>query len=481
MSAYFDPWRATAIAADVMLVSRATPVAVAQRQSSRLAVLLEAARRGSPLYRERLPHGGTASLDAVPPVGKGELMQRFDDWVCDPRLRLGALRDFVADPARIGEAFEGEFVVWESSGSSGEPALFVQDAKTMAVYDALEAWRRPSRWQRWLDPWYVGERVAFIGATDGHFASTVSIERLRRLHPGFAASLRGFSFLQPLATLVEQLNRDRPTIVATYPTAALLLAEEAAAGRLRIAPREIWTGGEALTAAMRRVVEREFGCPVSSSYGASEFLALASQCRLGALHLNSDWAILEPVDERLRPLPPGEPAWTTLLTNLANHVQPLIRYDLGDRVRVHAGRCACGSPLPVIEVQGRCDDMLVLQDPGGPRRAAGAAGADHRARGRRRRVRLPDRPARRRRGAAHGRRRAGARRAEARPRRAGRVPACAGAAARAHRGPLRAGTGVRAQRQGAAGGGAGRRLAVTLNVVADPLSQTDRTTLIVDS
>ena len=129
MSAYFDPWRATAIAADVMLVSRATPVAVAQRQSSRLAVLLEAARRDSPLYRERLPHGGTASLDAVPPVGKGELMQRFDDWVSDPRLRLGALRDFVADPARIGEAFEGEFVVWESSGSSGEPALFVQDAQ----------------------------------------------------------------------------------------------------------------------------------------------------------------------------------------------------------------------------------------------------------------------------------------------------------------------------------------------------------------
>ncbi len=365
MSVFFDHWRATAIAADVMLVSQAEPAAVAQRQSRRLAALFEAAKRDSPLYRERLPRGSGASLDAVPPVGKNELMQRFDDWVCDPRLRLDALREFVADPSLIGQAFEGEFVVWESSGSSGEPALFVEDDKAMAVYDALEAWRRPQRWQRWLDPWYVGERVAFVGATGGHFASTVSVERLRRLHPGMAASLRGFSFLQPPARLVEQLNRDRPTVVATYPTAAVLLAEEAAAGRLHIAPREIWTGGEALTAAMRRVVERQFGCPVSNSYGASEFLALASQCRVGALHLNSDWVILEPVDERLRPVPPGEPPWTTLLTNVANHVQPLIRYDLGDRVRVHAGRCACGSPLPVIEVQGRCDDMLVLKDSGG--------------------------------------------------------------------------------------------------------------------
>jgi phenylacetate-coenzyme A ligase PaaK-like adenylate-forming protein len=359
----FDPWRATAIAADVLLVSRAAPAALAQRQSRRLAVLLEAARRGSPLYRERLRDA--ASFHDVPPVGKRELMERFDDWVCEPRLRLDALRDFVADPSRIGQAFGGEFVVWESSGSSGEPALFVQDAKAMAIYDALEAWRRPRRWQRWLDPWYVGERVAFIGATGGHFASTVSIERLRRLQPALAASLRSFSFLQPLKELVEQLNRDRPTIVATYPTAALLLAEEAAAGRLDIAPREVWTGGETLTAAMRRVVERQFACPVSNSYGASEFLTLATECRFGALHLNSDWVMLEPVDEQLRPLPPGEPAWSTLLTNLANHVQPLIRYDLGDRVRVHAGRCACGSSLPVIDVEGRCDDMLVLRDPGG--------------------------------------------------------------------------------------------------------------------
>jgi phenylacetate-coenzyme A ligase PaaK-like adenylate-forming protein len=58
----------------------------------------------------------------------------------------------------------------------------------------------------------------------------------------------------------------------------------------------------------------------------------------------------------------GEAGTTTLLTNLANHVQPLIRYDLGDRVRLHPGRCACGSALPVIDVQGRVDDSLLLRD-----------------------------------------------------------------------------------------------------------------------
>jgi phenylacetate-coenzyme A ligase PaaK-like adenylate-forming protein len=60
----------------------------------------------------------------------------------------------------------------------------------------------------------------------------------------------------------------------------------------------------------------------------------------------------------------GQPSATTLLTHLANHVQPLIRYDLGDRVTWHPRRCECGSPLPALQVQGRSDDVLHLQRTG---------------------------------------------------------------------------------------------------------------------
>jgi len=41
-------------------------------------------------------------------------------------------------------------------------------------------------------------------------------------------------------------------------------------------------------------------------------------------------------------------------------VQPIIRYDLGDRVRAAAGPCACGNPLPAIQVEGRSDDVVTL-------------------------------------------------------------------------------------------------------------------------
>ena len=359
----FDPWLAGSIALDALAAVQGGAAALAARRERRLAALLQAAARGSRFWRERL-RGAGGGLARIAPVAKRELMNEFDRWVADPRLRLGPLRNFLADPSRVGEAFGDAFIVWESSGSTGEPGIFVQDARAMAVYDALEALRRPARW---FDPGYVGERIAFIGAIDGHFASHVTANRMRRLNPIMASNLHEVSFLQPTASLSAQLERLSPSVVSTYPTMAVLLAEEAHAGRLRIAPREVWTGGETLTAGMRRFIERQFGCALVDSYGASEFLALAAQCRCGSLHLNSDWAILEPVDEHFQPVPAGVPGHTTLLTNLANHVQPLIRYDIGDGVLVHREACACGSPLPVIEVEGRGDDMLLLRPPDGER------------------------------------------------------------------------------------------------------------------
>lgn len=366
MLSAFDLWRSGAVGLDVAAVSWGTRAAVLERQRRRLAALLAQAAARSTLYGERLRRQGRlrSRLDGIAPVTKAELMHRFDAWVTDPRLRLDDVLRFTTDPRRIGQSCAAGWVAWTSSGSSGEPGVFVQDAQAMAVYDALETLRRPSLrpLSRWLGGWWGGERLAFVGATGGHFASTVSLERMRRLVPAMSASLRGFSFLQPAEVLAAQLEDFAPTVLATYPTMALLLAEQRRGGRLAIAPREVWTGGETLSAGVRRRVERGFGCRVGNSYGASEFLAIAAECRCGRLHVNDDWVILEAVDADHRPVADGETGATTLLTNLANHLQPLIRYDLGDRIRRRREPCECGSPLSCVEVDGRDDDLLLLRD-----------------------------------------------------------------------------------------------------------------------
>lgn len=359
-----DAWISVPAGLAVATARTLDAAALATLQRQRLAALLTHAQACSPWYRQRLRgvDPAHAPLDTLPVLHKATMMREFAALITDAEVTLPALRNFVADPRRIGEPFLGRHAVWESSGSSGEPGLFVHDATALAIYDALELQRpaplRPLH--RLWDPFWLGERVAFVGAIDGHFASQAALQRLRRRLPWAADRWRSFSILQPLTDLLRHLQAFAPTILSTYPTAATVLAEARNEGNVRLALQEVWTGGEILGDAQRARIVTALACPLRHSYGASEFLPIAAECRHDALHVNADWVILEPVDARGRAVPPGTLSHDTLLTNLANRVQPLIRYALGDRVRLLPGRCACGSALPVIEVEGRCDDLLEL-------------------------------------------------------------------------------------------------------------------------
>ena len=343
-------------------------VSIARSASTRLALLVEHARAHSPLYRDayRNLSAGPSSLADLPVMTRRQLMERFDDWATDRRLTLAVVERFLADRGSVGERLLGRYTVWKSSGSTGDPGVYVQDDDALAVYDALIAVQlaRPDLTAQCVTGFMTrGGRAALIAATGDHFASIASWQRVCHAAPGLAA--QGYSILAPIETLVTALNGFSPAFVASYPTMLALLADERAAGRLAIAPALVWSGGETLSPSSHRALEAAFGCPVVNEYGASECLSIAFSCRQGALHVNADWVILEAVDAEHRPVPPDTSSHTVLLTNLANRAQPIIRYDLGDSVRVAARRCPCGSALPSIEVQGRCDEVLELPARGG--------------------------------------------------------------------------------------------------------------------
>jgi phenylacetate-coenzyme A ligase PaaK-like adenylate-forming protein len=332
----------------------------------RLNALVQFARAHSPFYRDAYRGLPARELDPaeLPVVSKRELMSRFDDWVTDPKVDLAGIRAFLDDRKHIGERYLDRFVVWKSSGSTREPGIYVQDADALATFDALMAVHfDPAGFARQYS-WELarrGGRAALVAATGEHFASIASWQRVCQSNPWIPA--RDFSIMDPLPQLVAELNAYRPTFLASYPTMLALLAEEQGAGRLRIHPLRLWAGGECLPPSMQAEIESVFGCGVINEYGASECMSIAFGCTEGWLHVNADWVLLEPVDEDYRPMPPGEPSRTVLLTNLANRVQPLIRYDLGDSVVARLEPCSCGSPLPAIRVEGRCDDVVSLCAP----------------------------------------------------------------------------------------------------------------------
>jgi phenylacetate-CoA ligase len=330
-------------------------------RAQRLRVLLREAL-ASPIYQRRLR--GSPAFAAIEPIDKAELMQHFDQWATDRRITRAVVQPFIERQDNLADGLLGQYLVWTSSGTSGVPGWFVQDARSLAAYDAIDALRlrgQPSASASPLGVWGLRERFAFVGAEGGHYAGVVSMQRLRRtVPPPLQPTVRILSVLQPLRALAAALMRWQPTVLITYPSAADALAQMQREGTLALRLHEVWVGGEQLSPAQRADITAAFGCAVRNNYGASECFSIAWECARGRLHVNDDWVILEPVDEQLRPVPPGALSHTTLLTNLANQVQPILRYRLDDRVRVLETPCACGSAFTAIEVQGRCGDTLQL-------------------------------------------------------------------------------------------------------------------------
>jgi phenylacetate-coenzyme A ligase PaaK-like adenylate-forming protein len=370
--AFFDAARWGRAAGDVWSGNWIGRAALKRRAGERLRALLRFARAEVPLYRHLyrdLPPAADLKLADLPLLRKPQLMADLPASLADGGPSRAQIDAFLGDPAQIGAPLAGRYAVWTSSGSTGVPGVFIHDRDALAVYDALEVlrFRGLSSGPLPAGPFLATERYAMVAAIEGHFAGIATVERLRRTFPLLAPWIRAFSVLQPLPRLVDELNRYRPTLLAGYPTVAELLAEEQQAGRLHLSLDQLWCGGESMSAATRAEVARAFGCRVREAYGASEFLSIAWPCRHDRLHVNCDWVLLEGVDASGRPVAAGTASHTTLLTNLANRAQPLIRYDLGDSITVLPGTCPCGSQMPVIEVQGRSDDVVSLLRPDGSR------------------------------------------------------------------------------------------------------------------
>lgn len=349
---------------DAFRVHRRGPEAVRARQRERLADQVAFAREHSPFYRElyqALP--GRVDDPAVLPVtDKRQLMARFDDVLTDPAVTRAGVEAFVADPARIGERFAGEYLVATTAGTTGTRGLFVLDDRYWAVTSGMMAQLSAG----WLSPVQLvrlmvrGGRFATVVATGGHFLSVAAGTRERREKPRRHRRLRIFSVHRPLPELVAGLNLVRPVLLGGYASILRLLATEQESGRLRLQPTLVVSTAEGLPPGERERIQRSFSAPVREVYGCTESSYAAASCEEGWLHLLEDWVILEPVDADHRPVPPGVVSHTVLMTNLANRVQPILRYDVGDRVLVKPDACECGNPAPALKVEGRASDVLTF-------------------------------------------------------------------------------------------------------------------------
>jgi phenylacetate-CoA ligase len=147
-----------------------------------------------------------------------------------------------------------------------------------------------------------------------------------------------------------------PRGVEADPAYLAIIARAALARGLRVpSPEFITLTYETTTRAMRRDICRAFDAPVFQLYGATEAGVLFMECEHGRLHPNERHGHVD-----LVPLPGPNRLARVLVTTLGRAWMPLLRYDIGDVVRMAESRdCPCGlrSDGPLLErVEGRQSD-----------------------------------------------------------------------------------------------------------------------------
>lgn len=342
-----------------------------QIQQQRSRRLVTHARTSSPYFRALLREFPDTIDDwtSIPPTRKPELMENFDNWVTDPRLRLERIqREFLAKTELVGHSYLRRYRIFTTSGTTGSPAVIIHDPSSWQVFQVvsrLRSERQILRYGAALGALRNGFRSAALFATGGHYGGVGVAAYIQTLHPALSRRVRVVSVLKPLSEQVSELNAFQPTFLSGYPSALLALAREQREERLSIDPVLMLCAGEYLGESQRSELEKIFDCHLLQGYAASEVPALALECDEHRFHLNADWYLLEPVDENFNLVIAGTTSSSCLVTNLANFVQPIIRYDLGDRVRMYSDPCPCGSRLPALEVEGRTNDLVTVQGSSG--------------------------------------------------------------------------------------------------------------------
>ena len=334
---------------------------IAAHQTQALRGVLRDAIARSPFHARRL--GGLDAesftlddLRSLPTMTKPEMMASFDEVVTDRRIRRAEVERVLAETKDVPRMIAGEYVCLASGGSSGVRGLFMWHWEDLGDYVMSLLRTGIARALAGGAPPSGGVRGAIVAASSAVHATRATVS----LIAGDLIDLLPIPATLPLPEVVARLNERQPAMLTGYASMLSILAREQEAGRLRIAPATISGTSEVFPAERRAEIARVFGCPVANTFGSSEGLNGVAAPDDDAIEMASDLAIVELVDESNRPVPPGEPSAKVLLTLLYNRAQPLIRYELTDRMVQHPPSREHGHLR--VSVEGRSDDVFAYGD-----------------------------------------------------------------------------------------------------------------------
>jgi len=329
-------------------------------QEKKLRRLLSYAWEHSDYYRRTFTDAGITEnqlsalpLSAFPAINKKILMEHFDELITVADVRQEELRSFDAEESMAQKTFRNYHVV-HSSGSTGKPGYFIYDET--AWNQMLLGIIRGALWGMSMPQilkLLIGKlRIVYIAATDGRYGGAMAVGDGTR---GVGAEQIYLDINTPLSQWVDSIRSFRPNIIIGYPSAIKILGELVEKGEVEMDVVRIISCGEPLNPGLRGFLEKIFHADVINIYGTSESLALGVETgQEDGLLLFDDLNVIEVENGRM------------YLTSLYNFTQPLIRYEITDRLVLKDP--LEGSPFGRAEILlGRDEDVMWFEDGNGNR------------------------------------------------------------------------------------------------------------------
>jgi len=322
------------------------PEAIAELQLSRLRRFLGRVARDVPYY-ERLFAERRFDPETVVSLADLERLPFLDKPVI--RAHVEHLKSRAA----------GRLVKYNTGGSSGEPLVFYMGMGRVS-HDVAAKWRATRWWG--VD---IGDPEVVLWGSPVELTRQDRYRALRdwlfRTHllPAFEMSP------QKMDDYIRQIRKIRPRMLFGYASALALLARHAQGQGMSLddlGVRVAFATGEMLYPDQREDIERVFGAPVANGYGSRDAGFIAHQCPQQSLHISAEDIVVEIVGTDGRVVSPGE-SGEIVVTHLATHDFPFVRYRTGDFGVVSSARCSCGRGLPVLgDVLGRTTDFIRTAD-----------------------------------------------------------------------------------------------------------------------
>lgn len=322
-----------------------SPEQVKAIQKDRLERLLNYAYEHVPHYRIRLRDAGLLNgkrirLDqfrSLPILDKPTIRANFGALTSDEATKLHAKTN-------------------KTSGSTGEPLVFLQDREGVritggATLRLFYEWHGIQPGDREIRLWGL-ERDLF-------YRDRFTLGSIREWFSGIRM-LNAFRMTpERMTAYISGINTYRPRLLRGYSANLFELAQFAEENGLEIfSPDVVISSAGTLYPGLRQKMESVYGASVFNHYGAREMHNMAMECSAGGFHMSAFTHFFEVLDDHNEPCPPGVEG-NLVVTSLFNYAMPLIRYSIGDRGIFSNETCRCGRGLPLLEkVSGRRVDCL---------------------------------------------------------------------------------------------------------------------------